>query len=75
LKTTTARIALAWLLARKPLIVPIPGTTKLHRLDENVGAADVVLTAADQQRIDDALAQISVQGARYSQASMNMVKR
>jgi aryl-alcohol dehydrogenase-like predicted oxidoreductase len=75
LKTTQARIALAWLLARKPWIVPIPGTTKLRRLEENIGAVDVVLTPADQQRIDDALTQIAIQGARYPQAAMNMVKR
>ncbi|OXJ10923.1 aldo/keto reductase [Burkholderia sp. HI2500] len=62
---TRAQIALAWLLARKPWIVPIPGTTKLHRLDENVGAAAVVLTADDLAAIETALQQIRVVGERY----------
>ena len=60
-----ARIALAWLLARKPWIVPIPGTTKLHRLEENLGAADVELTAGDLAEIERAAAEIEVQGERY----------
>jgi aryl-alcohol dehydrogenase-like predicted oxidoreductase len=64
-KATPAQIALAWLLAQKPWIVPIPGTTKLHRLEENLGAADVQITAADLRQIHDAAAQIQVQGARY----------
>ncbi|AVA23357.1 MULTISPECIES: aldo/keto reductase [unclassified Rhizobium] len=64
-RATLAQIALAWLLAQKPWIVPIPGTTKMHRLEENIGAVDVVLTANDLQRIDDALSQIAVQGDRY----------
>ncbi|MDR0241456.1 MAG: aldo/keto reductase [Burkholderia sp.] len=62
---TRAQIALAWLLARKPWIVPIPGTTKLHRLDENVGAAAVVLTADDLAAIEAALQQIRIVGERY----------
>jgi len=62
---TRAQIALAWLLARKPWIVPIPGTTKLHRLDENVGAAEVVLTADDLAAIEAALQQIRIVGERY----------
>jgi len=62
---TPAQIALAWLLAQKPWIVPIPGTTKLHRLEENIGAVDVVLTADDLQNIADAAAQIKIEGARY----------
>ena len=62
---TRAQIALAWLLAQKPWIVPIPGTTKLHRLEENLGAANVVLTPADLMQIDTALAAIKVHGARY----------
>jgi len=62
---TTAQIALAWLLARKPWIVPIPGTTKLHRLDENIGAADVELTTEDRGHVETALARIEVQGDRY----------
>jgi aryl-alcohol dehydrogenase-like predicted oxidoreductase len=64
-KATPAQIALAWLLTRKPWIVPIPGTTKLHRLEENIGAANVELTTSDLQQIEDALAGITVQGARY----------
>jgi len=62
---TRAQIAIAWLLARKPWIAPIPGTTKLSRLDENLGAAQVELTQADLARIESALADIEVQGARY----------
>ena len=62
---TNAQIALAWLLAQKPWIVPIPGTTKLHRLEENLGAAAVELTAADLAQIEQALSAIEVQGARY----------
>lgn len=64
-QVTPAQIALAWLLAQKPWIVPIPGTTKLHRLDENIGAASVELTPNDLRDIDDAAAKITVQGARY----------
>jgi aryl-alcohol dehydrogenase-like predicted oxidoreductase len=63
--TTPAQMALAWLLARKPWIVPIPGTTKRHRLEENIGAANVELTADDLSEIDEAAARITVQGARY----------
>ena len=62
---TPAQIALAWLLAQKPWIVPIPGSRKLHRLEENMGAADVELTAADLSEIKDAMAQITVVGHRY----------
>lgn len=62
---TPAQIALAWLLAQKPWIVPIPGTTKLHRLEENLGAADVILTSDDLREIDSALSNIAVQGDRY----------
>ncbi len=64
-KLTRAQIALAWLLAQKPRIVPIPGTTKLHRLEENLGAADVELTSGDLHAIANALSGIEVQGARY----------
>src|SRR5207247_7268499 len=64
-KATPAQIALAWLLAQKPWIVPIPGTTKLHRLDENIGAVSVELTPDDLRDIDNAASQITVQGARY----------
>jgi hypothetical protein len=64
-KATPVQAALAWLLAQKPWIVPIPGTTKLHRLDENIGAADVELTADDLREIESAASKITVQGARY----------
>jgi aryl-alcohol dehydrogenase-like predicted oxidoreductase len=64
-KATPAQIALAWLLAQKPWIVPIPGTTKLHRLEENIGAVAVELTADDLREIDSAASKITVQGARY----------
>ena len=64
-KVTTAQIALAWLLAQKPWIVPIPGTTKLDRLEENIGAATIELTAADLREIGEVTAQVTVQGARY----------
>ena len=63
---TPAQVALAWVLAQKPWIVPIPGTTKLARLEENLGAADVELTADDLREIDAAASRIEVQGARYS---------
>ena len=64
-KATPAQIALAWLLAQKPWIVPIPGTTKLHRLDENIGAASVELTPADLRDLNDAASKILVKGDRY----------
>ena len=64
-KATPAQIALAWLLAQKPWIVPIPGTTKLHRLDENIGAVSVELTPDDLRDIESAASKITVQGARY----------
>jgi len=64
-QATPAQLALAWLLARKPWIVPIPGTTKPHRLEENIGAARIELTADDLREIDGALSRIEVQGARY----------
>jgi aryl-alcohol dehydrogenase-like predicted oxidoreductase len=65
---TNAQIALAWLLAQKPWIVPIPGTTKLHRLEENLGGASVVLAAADLNEIDAALSHIELVGERYPAA-------
>jgi aryl-alcohol dehydrogenase-like predicted oxidoreductase len=64
-KATTAQIALAWLLAQKPWIVPIPGTTKASRLDENVSAAEVTLTPQDLVRIEEAAAKIHIEGERY----------
>jgi aryl-alcohol dehydrogenase-like predicted oxidoreductase len=72
---TPAQIALAWLLAQKPWIVPIPGTTKLHRLQENVAAASVELTESDLRDIESAASQITVQGARYSESAQRMVDR
>jgi aryl-alcohol dehydrogenase-like predicted oxidoreductase len=72
---TPAQIALAWLLAQKPWIVPIPGTTKLHRLEENLGATGVTLTQADLREIDGALSKIAVQGARYPENLQKMVGR
>ena len=72
---TPAQIALAWLLAQKPWIVPIPGTTKLHRLQENVAAAAVELTEDDLRDIESAASQITVQGARYSEAAQRMINR
>jgi aryl-alcohol dehydrogenase-like predicted oxidoreductase len=74
-KATPAQVALAWLLSQKPWIVPIPGTTKLHRLQENVAAVDVELTAEDLREIESAAAQITVQGARYSEAAQQMINR
>ena len=70
---TSAQIALAWLLARKPWIAPIPGTTKLHRLEENVGAINIQLSANDLTEIDSALAQVKVQGERYPQHLQKLV--
>jgi aryl-alcohol dehydrogenase-like predicted oxidoreductase len=64
-QVTPAQIAIAWLLAQKPWIVPIPGTTKLHRLDENIGAVSVELTPEDLRDIDNAASKITVQGTRY----------
>ena len=72
---TNAQIALAWLLAQKPWIVPIPGTTKLHRLEENIGGAEIKLSDADLKKINEALSKIEVQGARYSENSQKLVDR
>jgi aryl-alcohol dehydrogenase-like predicted oxidoreductase len=72
---TSAQVALAWLLALKPWIVPIPGTTKLHRLEENVGAASVTLSGEDLHDIDAALAQVTVEGARYTPSLMALIDR
>ena len=70
---TPAQIALAWLLAQKPWIVPIPGTTKLHRLEENIAAADIELTPDDLREIEGA--HIDARGARYSEANQRMIDR
>ncbi len=74
-KATPAQIALAWLLAQKPWIVPIPGTTKLHRLEENIGAASIQLTPEELHNIDSAAGAIAVQGARYPEHLQKMVGR
>jgi aryl-alcohol dehydrogenase-like predicted oxidoreductase len=74
-KATPAQIALAWLLARKPWIVPIPGTTKLHRLDENIGAVAVELTPDDLRDIESAASKITVHGARYPEKLEQMTGR
>jgi aryl-alcohol dehydrogenase-like predicted oxidoreductase len=72
---TSAQIALAWLLARKPWIVPIPGTTKLHRLEENLGAVAVELSESELHDIDTVTSQIEIQGDRYSEAALRMIDR
>ncbi|WP_090641615.1 aldo/keto reductase [Mucilaginibacter sp. OK283] len=72
---TSAQIALAWLLSQKPWIVPIPGTTKIHRLEENLGAADIQLSANDLLEISNSLSQIEVHGHRYSAQGQQMVNR
>jgi aryl-alcohol dehydrogenase-like predicted oxidoreductase len=74
-RATPAQIALAWLLAERPWIVPIPGTTKLHRLEENIGAAAVQLTPDDISEIARAVAKIAVQGARYPEHLQQLVGR
>jgi aryl-alcohol dehydrogenase-like predicted oxidoreductase len=74
-KATSAQIALAWLLAQKPWIVPIPGTTKLHRLEENIGAAAIELTSDDLREIDIAASQLTVYGARYPEQLERMTGR
>lgn len=74
-RATPAQIALAWLLAQKPWIAPIPGTTKLHRLEENIGAAAIELSADDLREIDAALSQIAVQGARYPEQMQQLINR
>jgi aryl-alcohol dehydrogenase-like predicted oxidoreductase len=74
-KVTPAQIALAWILAQKPWMVPIPGTTKLHRVEENIGAAAVALTPDDLRQIDNASSKIPVQGARYPENMQKLVNR
>src|SRR6266568_454030 len=74
-KATPAHIALAWILAQKPWMVPIPGTTKLHRLEENLVSVHVELTNEDLRQIDDATAKVHVQGARYSEAAQRHINR
>ena len=72
---SSAQVALAWLLAQKPWIVPIPGTTKLHRLEENIGAAALTLTAIDIAGINDALSKLEIQGERYMEQSQKLIDR
>ena len=72
---TPAQVALAWLLAQKPWIVPIPGTTKLHRLQENLGAAKVELTEADLKQIDEASFSLKLEGARLPESALKMTGR
>ena len=74
-QATPAQIALAWLLSQKPWIVPIPGTTKLHRLEENIGAVEVELTSEDLRDIEAAASQITVHGARYPEEHERLVNR
>ena len=74
-KVTSAQVALAWLLAQKPWIVPIPGTTKLNRLEENIGAASVELSPEDLRELESAASQIEVQGARYSEQHQKLINR
>jgi aryl-alcohol dehydrogenase-like predicted oxidoreductase len=72
---TPAQIALAWILAQKPWIVPIPGTTKLHRLQENLGAVEVILTPGELEEINTASSKLTVQGERYSGGSAKLINR
>ncbi len=74
-KATSAQIALAWVLAQKPWIVPIPGTTKLHRLQENIAAASIELSEEDLREIERATSEITVEGARYSEGAERMINR
>src|SRR6185503_413483 len=72
---TPAQIALAWVLAQKPWMVPIPGTTKLHRLEENLGAANVELTPDDLRQIDELSSRIELHGERYPESAQRMINR
>lgn len=74
-RATKAQVALAWLLRQKPWVVPIPGTTKLHRLQENLGAASIEINSDDLREIEAALSQTSIQGARYAEQQQRMVGR
>jgi aryl-alcohol dehydrogenase-like predicted oxidoreductase len=74
-QVTPAQLALAWLLAQKPWVVPIPGTTKVHRIEENAGAASVVLSSEDREEIEAAVLSVPVQGARYSADRQKLVGR
>jgi aryl-alcohol dehydrogenase-like predicted oxidoreductase len=72
---TPAQLALAWVLAQRPWIVPIPGTTKLHRLDENLASVQVVLSASDLREIDEATQRMTVHGARYAEGAQRWIDR
>jgi aryl-alcohol dehydrogenase-like predicted oxidoreductase len=72
---TNAQLALAWVLAQKPWVVPIPGTTKRHRLEENVGAAALELIAGDLREIGTAASEAGVRGERYSEAAQKLINR
>ncbi len=74
-KVTAAQVALAWLLARKPWIVPIPGTTKMHRLRENIAAASLQLAPEDLRELENAASKITVQGARYQEDLQKLINR
>jgi aryl-alcohol dehydrogenase-like predicted oxidoreductase len=74
-QATPAQIALAWLLAKKPWIVPIPGTTKLHRLEENIGAVNIKLSPDDIRELETATSKVAVQGARYPEELQKLVGR
>ena len=74
-EATTAQVALAWLLAQKPWIVPIPGTTKLHRMEENIGSVDLILSQEEMMKIEEASAKIRIQGNRYSEAAQKWIDR
>ena len=74
-KATPAQIALAWLLAQKPWIVPIPGTTRVERLEENIASASIELTRDDLRQIDNVASKISVQGERYPESLQKLVNR
>ena len=74
-QATPAQLALAWLVAQRPWIVPIPGTTKLHRLEENIGALSLGLTAEELRGIGDAVAKVGVTGARYTEQLARLVGR
>ena len=74
-KATPAQIALAWVLSRKPWLVPIPGTTKLHRLQENLGATDIEFSPEELQELDEASSRIAVRGDRYSEGAAKMINR
>jgi aryl-alcohol dehydrogenase-like predicted oxidoreductase len=74
-KATPAQVALGWLLAQKPWIVPIPGTTKLERLTENLGAVEILFASAELEEINTACSKIKVQGDRYSESSAKLIDR